>query len=60
MGEVALAVMLVVGAGLLLRSFWELMRVDSGFDRTRLTTFGLVLPEAAFPGRSGRPRSSHA
>ena len=50
MAEVALAVVLVVGAGLLLRSFWELMRVDSGFDRTRLTTFGLVLPEAAFPG----------
>ena len=50
MGEVALAVMLVVGAGLLLRSFWNLMQVDAGFDRSRLTTFGLVLPEAAFPG----------
>jgi predicted permease len=50
MGEVALAVVLVVGAGLLLRSFWALMQVDSGFDRTRLTTFGLVLPEASFPG----------
>jgi predicted permease len=50
MAEVALAVVLVVGAGLLLRSFWELTRVDGGFDRTRLTTFGLVLPEAAFPG----------
>jgi predicted permease len=50
MGEVALAVVLVVGAGLLLRSFWNLMKVDPGFDRTRLTTFGLVLPEAAFPG----------
>jgi putative ABC transport system permease protein len=48
--EVALAVVLVVGAGLLLRSFWELTRVDGGFDRTRLATFGLVLPEAAFPG----------
>jgi predicted permease len=48
--EVALAVVLVVGAGLLLRSFWELTRVDAGFDRTQLTTFGLVLPEAAFPG----------
>jgi predicted permease len=50
MSEVALAVVLVVGAGLLLRSFWELMRVDGGFDRTRLVTFGLVLPDAAFPG----------
>jgi len=43
-GEVALAVMLVVGAGLLIRSFMNLMRVDMGFDRAGLTTFGLVLP----------------
>ena len=50
MVEVALAVVLVVGAGVLLRSFWELMRVDGGFDRSRLATFGLVLPDAAFPG----------
>jgi putative ABC transport system permease protein len=50
MAEVALAVMLVVGAGLLLRSFWNLMQVDAGFDRARMTTFGLVLPDAAFPG----------
>ena len=42
--EVALAVMLVVGAGLLIRSFWNLMRVDSGFDRSSLTTFSVVLP----------------
>jgi putative ABC transport system permease protein len=42
--EVALAVMLVVGAGLLIRSFWNLMRVDAGFDRTNLTTFNVVLP----------------
>ena len=50
MAEVALAVVLVVGAGLLLRSFWALTLVDGGFDRSRMTTFGLVLPEAAFPG----------
>ncbi len=44
MAEVALAVVLVVGAGLLLRSFQKLMEVDAGFNRTRLTTFGIVLP----------------
>ena len=46
--EVALAVMLVVGAGLMLRSFWKLMQFDSGFDRTNLATFGLVLPAAKY------------
>jgi predicted permease len=43
MAEVALAVVLVIGAGLLLRSFWNLMTVNAGFDRSRLVTFGLVL-----------------
>jgi putative ABC transport system permease protein len=46
--EVALAVVLVVGAGLLLRSFWNLMNVDAGFNRSRLMTFGLVLPSASY------------
>ena len=48
MAEVALAVVLVVGAGLLMRSFQKLMTVDAGFNRERLTTFGLVLPGAAY------------
>jgi predicted permease len=46
--EVALAVMLVIGAGLMLRSFWKLMRFDSGFDRTNLSTFGISLPAAKY------------
>jgi putative ABC transport system permease protein len=50
MSEVALAVVLAVGAGLLLRKLRELMRGIGGFDRSRLATFGLVLPDAAFPG----------
>jgi putative ABC transport system permease protein len=48
MAEVALAVVLVIGAGLLLRSFWNLMSVDAGFNRTRLVTFGLVLPSSTY------------
>lgn len=47
--EVALAVVLVIGAGLLLRSFWNLLRVDAGFDRARMVTFGLVLPNPTYP-----------
>ena len=46
--EMAFAVMLVIGAGLLLRSFWNLMRVDAGFDRAKLTTFSLVLPAGPY------------
>ena len=52
--EMAFAVMLVVGAGLLLRSFWNLMRVDSGFDRSELTTFNVVLPAAPYKDSTRR------
>lgn len=54
MAEVALAVVLVVGAGLLLRSFQKLMEVDPGFNRAQLTTFGVVLPNAQY--RAAQPR----
>ena len=48
MAEVALAVMLVVGAGLMLRTVVNLMDVDAGFDRAPLTTFALDLPTATY------------
>jgi predicted permease len=48
MAEVALAVILVVGAGLLLRSFQKLMTADPGFAREHLMTFGLVLPGSVY------------
>jgi predicted permease len=44
--EVALAVMLVIGAGLLLRTVQNLWSVDAGFDRSRLVTFSMTLPMA--------------
>jgi putative ABC transport system permease protein len=37
-GEVAVAVLLVIGAGLLIRSFAELLRVDPGFRSERIIT----------------------
>ena len=52
--EVALAVVLVIGAGLLLRSFWNLMSVDAGFNRSRLSTFGLVLPTTTYQNAQSR------
>jgi putative ABC transport system permease protein len=47
--EVALAVMLVIGAGLLIRTVYNLTSVDAGFDRSRLVTFSLTLPEPYDP-----------
>jgi predicted permease len=47
--EVAMAVMLVLGAGLLLRTVHNLTRVNAGFDRSRLVTFSVTLPQANYP-----------
>lgn len=47
-GEVALAVVLVAGAGLMVRTVVNLMTVDAGFERSRLVTFGVALPAATY------------
>ncbi|HUF25559.1 MAG TPA: ABC transporter permease [Gemmatimonadaceae bacterium] len=44
--EVALAVMLVLSAALLVRTVHNLGSVDAGFDRARLVTFSMTLPQA--------------
>ena len=41
-GQVAIALILLAGAGLLLRSFYEIERVDAGFHPERLMTMRLV------------------
>ena len=41
--EIAVALVLLIGAGLLLRSFSALARVDTGIDTANLLTFNLVL-----------------
>ena len=46
--EVALAVMLVVGSALMLRSFAQLQRVEPGFDPENLLSFQLFLPATAY------------
>lgn len=46
--ELALAVVLLVGAGLLLRSFTRLVQVDPGFDPSNGITFTLGLPETVY------------
>jgi putative ABC transport system permease protein len=46
--EMALAVVLLVGAGLMLKSLWSLQRVDLGFDPSRVLTMQLSLPAAGY------------
>ena len=41
--QISIAVMLVIGAGLLVKSFWLLQRVDPGFQSERVLTAGLTL-----------------
>src|SRR5258708_2640049 len=42
--QVAFAVMLVIGAGLLVQTVYNLTRIDAGFDRSRMVTFSMTLP----------------
>jgi predicted permease len=48
-GQVAMAVVLVVGAGLMLRSFSNLLGIDPGFDSKNVLTMRLYAPEAYYP-----------
>ncbi len=47
-GEVAISVVLVIGAGLLTRSFWELRNVDPGFDPRGLSVVRMSLPNERY------------
>jgi len=49
--EVALSLALLVGAGLLLRSFARIRGVDLGFDPGRVWQFTLSLPETRYDGQ---------
>ncbi len=54
--EVALSVVLLVGAGLFIRSFLALQRVDPGFDASDVLTFELSMPSGKYPGGAARRR----
>ena len=46
--EMALAAMLVIGGGLLIRSFWLLLKVDPGFDPKNVLSMEIALPKATY------------
>jgi putative ABC transport system permease protein len=48
-GETALSLVLLVGAGLLIRSFVGLLRVDPGFDPHGVFTARISLPDNEYP-----------
>lgn len=52
--EVALATALLVSAGLMLRSLWDLERVDPGFRPEGVAVASLDLPARKYPGAAAR------
>jgi len=53
-GELAVAVMLLVGAGLLIRSFWQIQQVDPGFRADTVLKAEFQLPDTRYPRDFGQ------
>jgi putative ABC transport system permease protein len=47
--ELALALVLLIGTGLMIRAFWKLQRVDLGMDPHNLLTLTTTLPAQVYP-----------
>lgn len=47
-GELAIALILLMGAGLLIKTFWNLRSVEPGFNPDHLLTMRVELPEARY------------
>ena len=58
--EMALAVVLLIGAGLLIRSFIKLMNVDPGFRSEQVLKFNVSVPEPKYPNDRDRVRFADA
>ena len=47
--EVALSLVLLIGAGLMIRSFWKLQNVNPGFDTSNALTMSVALTPIRYP-----------
>jgi putative ABC transport system permease protein len=47
--EIALAVVLVIGSGLMIRAFWKLQQVKTGFEPGGVMSFSVNLPGTKYP-----------
>jgi len=52
--QVAMAFLLVAGAGLMIRAFWKLQQVNPGFNPNGVLTFSLNLPDKTYKNNAAR------
>jgi putative ABC transport system permease protein len=51
-GELALALVLLIGAALMIQAFWKLQAVDAGLNPDHVLTMRLSLPTTTYPDRA--------
>lgn len=56
--EIAISLVLLVGAGLMLRSLRAVLRQDAGFDARNVLTFNVNLPDDSYPSDKAYPNNS--
>jgi predicted permease len=56
--EIAISLVLLVGAGLMLQSLRALLHQNPGFDITHVLTFSVNLPDASYPSEKAYPFDS--